>query len=622
MVDRIRSFVEVVVVHGMGHQRSSETLLEWAEPLIERIQWLAGSRAENQVTFGRVKADTSDDNEYVSGRVLYTDLDGGERDLVFGIREARWADAFLPMKPSQVFSWGVDFLWHTTLRLGAYFARVLRLGAWQLAELRRPPTPAAMRAVLLVPLGLTLVLGWLAASVMWVLVFAISLLVAALLPALSILLIFPIFQNLLQRIVDGLVEFVGDVAVWTKRPVRAAAMRGVVRESLRLARVPLDAAAAADPAARAKLVVLAHSQGAAITADTLFDSLNDEPLPRVDAFVSVGAAITLLGASRWPDGVRGTVVRAVNGAPRMAVVPEFNPVSAWASASPPTRWLNFWAIWDPFSAGPVSTSSAARIERWRQSYRWKVLPGLRVTEDVGVTGGAAGPEEHPVHNTALPLTDHQSYSSNIPQVIDPVARLLLDLEPSSTTPTADGADVTLAAPDFADRQAERLRNTQHVRGIKALGLHRLLVLAVAVAAVVLPAPAEAIRTVATRALAFLFAADPTTGWLGWLGRQSWLATAVIVVGVAIVGLWVNARLWRYHRRKITWRRDGELAGLHWIGGLVLRAVLVATLWWLLIVAVPGAVVPWLAIVAALAGVALVVAPLLGLRPLVVPENRG
>ncbi|WP_394770328.1 hypothetical protein [Lacisediminihabitans sp.] len=620
MSDRVPSFVEVVVVHGMGHQRSSETLLEWAEPLIERIQWLAGAAAENQVTFGRVKADSSDEDEYVSGRVLYTDLEGGERDLAFGIREARWADAFLPMKPSQVFSWGVDFLWHTTLRLGTYFARVLRLGAWQLAELRRPPTPPAMRAILLLPLVLTFALAWLAVGVMWVLVIAISLLVAALLPALSILLIFPIFQNLLQRIVDGLVEFVGDVAVWTKRPVRAAAMRGVVRESLRKARASLDAAAA-DPAARTKLVVLAHSQGAAITADTLFDALNEEPLPRVDAFVSVGAAITLLGASRWPDGVRGEVVRAVNGAPRMAMVPEFNPVAAWASA-PPTRWLNFWAIWDPFSAGPVSTSSAARIERWRQSYRWKVLPGLRVTEDVGVTGSACGPEEHPVHNTALPFTDHQSYSSNIPQVIDPVARLLLDLEPSSSTRTADGADVTLAAPDFDGRRAERLRNTLHVRGIKALGLHRLLVMAVAVAAVVLPAPAETIRTVATRVLAFLFAADPTTGWLGWLGRQSWLATVVIVAGVAIIGLWINARLWRYHRRKITWRRDGELAGVHWIGGLVLRAVLVAVLWWLLIVAAPGEVIPWLAIVAGLAGVALVVSPLLGLRPLVVPEHRG
>lgn len=621
MADRVPSFVEVVVVHGMGHQRSSETLLEWAEPLIERIQWLAGTAPENQVTFGRVRADSSDENEYVSGRVLYTDLDGRERDLAFGIREARWADAFLPMKPSQVFSWGVDFLWHTTLRLGTYFARVLRLGAWQLAELRRPPTPPAMRAILLVPLGLTLALAWLAVSVMWVLVLAISLLVAALLPALSILLIFPIFQNLLQRIVDGLVEFVGDVAVWTKRPVRAAAMRGVVRESLREARASLDAAAAG-PAARTKLVVLAHSQGAAITADTLFDALNDEPLPHVDAFVSVGAAITLLGASRWPDGVRGTVVRAVNGAPRMALVPEFNPVAAWASATPPTRWLNFWAIWDPFSAGPVSTSSAARIERWRQSYRWKVLPGLRVTEDVGVTGSASGPEEHPVHNTALPFTDHQSYSSNIPQVIDPVARLLLDLEPSSSTRTADGADVTLAAPDFAGRQAERLRNTLHVRGIKALGLHRLLVLAVAVAAVVLPVPAEVIRTVATRVLAFLFAADATTGWLGWLGQQSWLATAVIVAGVAIIGLWANARLWRYHRRKITWRQDGELAGVRWIGGLVLRTVLVAALWWLLVVAATGAVNPWLAIVAALVGIALVVAPLLGLRPLVVPEQRG
>ena len=58
---------------------------------------------------------------------------------------------------------------------------------------------------------------------------------------------------------------------------------------------------------------------------------------------------------------------------------------------------------------------------------------------LGLLGVALGPEEHPVHNTALPFTDHQSYSSNIPQVIDPVARLLLDLEPSTSTDST-GAD--------------------------------------------------------------------------------------------------------------------------------------------------------------------------------------
>ena len=622
MSDRVHTFVEVVLVHGMGHQRSSETLLEWAEPIIERIQWLAGSAPENRVTFGRVKADSSDDHEYVSGRVVYTDLDGRERDLTFGMREARWADAFLPMKPSQVFSWGADFLWHTTLRLGTYFGRVLRLGVWQLAELRRRPTRPAVSAMLLLPLVLLFGVAWLAVVAMWVVVIALSLAVAALLPALSILLIFPVFRNVLQTIVDALVEFVGDVAVWTKRPVRAAAMRGVVRETLREARAALDAALAANPGARTKLVVLAHSQGAAITADTLFDAANDEPLPRVDAFVSVGAAITLLGASRWPDGVRGTVERVANGLTSRSFAPEFSPVASWASAVPATRWLNFWAIWDPFSAGPVSTSSAARIERWRQSYRWKVLSGLRVTEDVDVTGAATGPEEHPVHNTALPLTDHQSYSSNIPQVIDPVARLLLDLDPPTSEHDRAGSDVTLADSTFAGRDAERLRNTLHVRGIKALGLHRLLVLAVAAAVIVLPLPADAIRAVATRVLGFLFSADPTKGWLGWLAGRSWLATVVIVVGVAIIGFWVNARLWRSHRRKITWRADGELAGVHWIGGLVLRTMLIAALWWLIVVAAVDRVNPWMAVVAAAIGIALIVAPLLGLRPLVVPEKRG
>src|SRR6187551_1325608 len=36
--------VEVVVVHGMGRQKAGETLLEWSEALLKRIDWHAKSR--------------------------------------------------------------------------------------------------------------------------------------------------------------------------------------------------------------------------------------------------------------------------------------------------------------------------------------------------------------------------------------------------------------------------------------------------------------------------------------------------------------------------------------------------------------------------------------------------
>lgn len=623
MTDRLSTFVEVVLVHGMGRQRSSETLLEWAEPLVERMQWLAGTEPEQRVVFGHVKAESSDDDGRVAGRVVYTGLDGQERDLIFGMREARWAEAFLPMKSSQVFSWGADFLWQAALRLGSYFGRVLRLGVWQLEELRRPPTSPTARLLLSVPLAVLFVLAWLAVAAMWAIVFGLAVIVAVLLPALSVLLLFPVFNNLFQAAIDGLVEFVGDVAVWTQRPVRAAAMRDLVRSRITEARANLRQFASATPLAHTTLVVLAHSQGAAITADVLFDLANEEEPVTVDAFVSVGAAITLLGVSRWPNGLRGRVVRAITSA-KIDVATEYNLVEAWACAVPPTRWLNFWAIWDPFAAGPISTSEPSRIARWRESYRWKIPSGVRATEDVGLTSSALGPEEHPVHNTALPLTDHQSYSSNITQVIDPVARLILDLDPpTSDLHVAPRGDTTLGPCDSADSATERLRNRLHVRGIKALGLNRLLVVALAASAVILPLPSDAIRSWTARLLAFLFSTDADTGWLHWLGEQSWLATVVVVLGVAIGGLWLNARLWRYYRPKFTWRIDGELADIPWIGGTVLRIVLVSALWWVLVFGTnpPTGPLPWPASVAAIIGLAVVFAPGLGLRPLVVPERR-
>ncbi|MBC7724800.1 MAG: hypothetical protein H7146_08635, partial [Burkholderiaceae bacterium] len=186
-----------------------------------------------------------------------------------------------------------------------------------------------------------------------------------------------------------------------------------------------------------RIVVLAHSQGAAIAANVIFTVLPASPgAPQVDTLLTVGAAVSLLGPSRLRRGAADLLT----------------PVADWVASPTPVRWVNFWAVWDPFAAGPIADTHRARYERWASAYRAPAVPGAEPADDA-----ASGPEERPVHNTAFPLTDHQGYAANTAQVIDPVARELAGLPP---------------APSVLRRR--------WVRIVKARGLARLLAIVIAV----------------------------------------------------------------------------------------------------------------------------------------------
>ena len=417
-----KSVVALVVVHGMGAQRPAQTLLEWAEPLLRRIDWISRGTGGDGVVFGAVEL-SSDTRDEVNARAR-SSVDGVDRELVLVVSEARWSDSFLAMEAGEVFRWGGSFLWRALLRLGAHFGRVLWVDPW-------------WRVV-----GAPLILA------LWVALAAAGVVVAVLLPVLSLLLLVPGLSRVVRAATAGLAEFVGDVAVWTRRPVRAAAMRAVVREGIRSASVRAAMIARDEGVGgeNTRVVLLAHSQGATIAAQTLFDPATGEVRIPVDAFVTLGATLTLLGSPRWTSGRLGAARTALAGAGR--AVREFNPVAEWSRLPHPPRWLNFWAIWDPFTPGPVSDSLRARTRRWRESYGGRVAP-------------SPGPEEHPVHNAANPFTDHQGYVANTAQVIDPIARLLLGLE----APRREDA------PGRADA---------HARAVRELGVGRVLVFALAV----------------------------------------------------------------------------------------------------------------------------------------------
>src|SRR5690554_1425030 len=516
------SFVELVLVHGMGRQRPRDTLLRRADPLVRRIHWLAGNEASARLV--AVHLDVDQDPRVVVATQV-TDDSGAERLVEVTITEARWAEAFPGLGRGETFVWGLSFLRRTIGRLGGFIARLLvqmmldvvALPGWAAT---RTPVPRAVWAILLLPLIVATAATTVAALVILGLGLGALLLAGyAVLILIGPVLLIPGVARVLGPIVELVVEFIGDAAAWTRRPVRAAAMRRVVEEALGEAEGRLERAVEANGGA-GRLVVLGHSQGASIAADVLFNRPDGHRPPRVDALITVGAAVTLLGRARWSGPAQDL--------PAME-----NPVVGWSRHEPPVRWGNFWGVFDPFPSGPISTTAVNRLRRWRESF-----------ERTTPRNPAPGPEERPVHNTAWPFTEHLAYAGNIPQVVDPIACLLLDLP----VPAADAH--------------ASLRRIRHSRGVRALGLQRMLVLALSATVLLLGplllGPGE-------------WTPSALTDLLG--ENAAWIVAAV---AVAVLGLWINEALWRQHAARIAWRRVPHPPRL-WLGGLVYRAILLAML---------------------------------------------
>jgi hypothetical protein len=597
----IRRVVELVVVHGMGRQRANETLLEWAEPVLRRIDWIARqcpvpgrtppdddpSGESSEVRFGEVIVSTEGEG-VVNAVVDYVGPDGRRRNLRLRVTEARWSQSFLEMKRGEIFTWGLSFAPRTLGRLGSHYTRVIWYGS------RHHPIA-------------TLVPGMIGIAALWVVLAALGTVGAVFLAIAGPLLFIPLFRPALQAIVDTLVEFVGDVAVWNRRPVRAAAMRLVVREAVVQARRRLRDTVRRHPDQETELIVLAHSQGAAVTASMLFSNELREPRVEVDTFVSVGAAVTLLGSPSW-DGIS----RPANRADAVAASP-VNIVRAWAKNHPDTRWLNYWGIWDPFAAGPISTGAAGRKQRW-----WLTLGIPRVLFP-GST--FIGPEEHAVHNTSWPLTDHQSYSSNFVQVIDPVARLVMDLPGEGRSAGAQ------------TMEPSSLRNALHARAVREYGTQRLLVLALGVSCLAVPGLYLFLRSHLLplsgwlrKWVGILLKQDATTGLLGWLTARTWFVPTLLAIAVLSLGLWLNSLLWHRYAGRIAWAKPDRLPAGRWVAGAILRSCLVLLLGVGNVAAVlllpgTGAVAIVIAGLLVAAAVWIVVAPWLGSLPVVVPENR-
>ncbi|KQW03948.1 hypothetical protein ASC66_15810 [Leifsonia sp. Root4] len=612
--------IALVVVHGMGQATQGSTLLEWAEPLLGRADWIAkyahvtepglherpidDGWAPGVTVIGSVLSGPG--TPYVVADAVWRDASADDEDAPstpgqrrrIAILEARWSESFVPMTRSEVFRWGARFLWRVLWRMFRQFARTLvrvpSFGTRAASAATRPPTRQTAAAHVDPPRGLLrrlfsgllMLFGVLLSAGLAVVLLALGALLTLILPLLSPLMLIPFVKKHVQNVVDALVAFVGDVGTWRERPLRAAAMRMAVQDRI------VEAHGMLSPGG--EIVVLAHSEGAAISAETLFVDM--APLRfNVTQLHTVGAANTLLGTPRGGFGSSR----------------EGHWVREWLanSALPDgglVRWHNYWAIWDPFAAGPLGDSTAARAARWKGSY---VL---------GAGDEVPGPSEHAVHNTSMPVTDHQSYSGNTAQVIDPVARVLL----------GDGLPAeNEAAARTSVAQSVLIRRSRGANLISSVVIAAMLPFVPGVQAAVIAALSWAVAVI--------------NSVLAWLQLELRLDVATItddagerldvwpaVIGVVLAAallIWLNSLYASRSERQAVWERLSPMAAQRWFRQeLLVRAsyaVAAALAVALAIAAAAPVALPFAATAIAIVTLSVIIAPNVGALPFTVPERR-
>ncbi|MEV1131754.1 hypothetical protein [Agromyces sp. NPDC049794] len=527
--------VALVVVHGMGSAYKSQILLEWAEPILERMDWLARDRIYGADESHGVKihaADLAVDTPVVAATVRYpkrrdpdaapdAPIETGVRNIA--ILEARWSESFVPMTRAQVFRWAVPFLWRVITRTLRLFLGTMVLLPWMtlVNHLRMDRRLLLLpRTVNLIVDLIRLIVSTVAFIVTWVFLVAVGIVATPILPLLSPLLLIPWFKGVAQGVLDQLVESIGDVATWKERPVRASAMRLVVRDALTRAK---------ELVGDGDVHLFAHSQGAAVSTYALFEEL-DPAAYHVRRLTTVGAAVVLLGRESWRGRKDG-----------------YTPVQTWIernrAAAPGERveWDNHWATWDPFSAGPIADTRDGARKRWRAAY----FPSAGTIAD--------GPEEHAVHNTSQPFLDHGMYHANTTQVVEPTARHLLGPE----------------FPPVPDPVAY-LRNRLVVIDKKSLGLSTIAAVVIAAVLPGLPLASVAFAWLVTfvagavgRAVAFVTSVDVEAGAAsgvnavaflvddGQLSAIGWAVASALVLALLI---WLNQLMQGQTERSIVWDR--------------------------------------------------------------------
>ncbi|MFJ5780040.1 hypothetical protein [Streptomyces sp. NPDC093094] len=573
--------VGVVFVHGIGSQARGATLLNWAEPLLEVLSRAGPSHDV------RTRVATVDD---LGGDVPEITLEIGRpggRSIAWLLSEARWAEAFHPSRASDVLLWAARFSWRAARRgLAAlfhhlWFSTTKRLFPQILRSLPMWRGGCLGGLSVLVEWAWLLLYGWVSLFVtivpylvMFCVVFILAPVMVCVAVAAVVALIvaqrLPLLGKRVSPFVADLVTSVGDAQAYRDREIQAAAMRQVL-----LARV-------ADVARRArKVVVVAHSQGAAIACRTFL--AGDAPWPA--CLVTVGAATSLLNeeasVERWqalgcppwiniwsprdlvPAGPMGDSAKAVRSRWMETLwhhtaggfvmrSPDGRLELAWRLGSGPDCWSGTESlvqqarnargkrsnlVWGDGTAEAVPTPEP--FDDW---LRWEEAQDIAEAVLFRATGervepeevpiprdfNEPGPEEWPVANRWSVLWDHTAYSTNLTQVQYPLIHRLLCLSAMPEEERIDPDDPSMAC---LPQQNQHVDDT-HVGRVRLLAMCRVIAAVGAVAVVDWIAGSETERWF-SEVGSWTVGGSRTGGWVVQrLGQGLWSLAVLSAAGFA------------------------------------------------------------------------------------------
>lgn len=436
-MSRSKPSLGVLFVHGIGEQTRGDTLLAFGEPLLEWLTLRGGEKWDVR-PHETVLADADADPDAVTPAYSEVVLEQQAQRSHWILAESFWARAFPPPTFLTVASWVVRVApWLVVHHVHDAASPVstdqpnnpsLFARAWA-------PIPVRTRQAFIFVLGV-----------------AVSPVLQVLMLLLPVLALFPILRRVVRSLQLTIAGFLGDSHVLVESRIRFDAMVTRVRNDLHWLRGRCD-----------RVVVVAHSQGAAVAHEVLGDPRTDG----VAAFVSVGAGIQKLHDLRHR---RGTVAAQAAMALRFCALAAlvavfiawpavelmlalggvaglFIVVSGWIDLPNPTdgrpvraladgiAWVDLFATLDPVPNGPLR-EVAGRVQ----------------------------PTSIAVHNQHSAFGDHTTYFANTDEVISAIVRVLAKAAP-------DDAALAALAPDnatfelFARRRQGRVRPRAYSRFI-------------------------------------------------------------------------------------------------------------------------------------------------------------
>jgi hypothetical protein len=265
--------IGVVFVHGIGSQEQGQTLLQFGEPLFRWLfRWLGdgedphGDDANRAVRMTKLVLHPDSSDEPARCRIA---LDtppaslgeaGAHQDWL--LAESCWSDVFTEPAFSRMAFWLITYApW-----LALDFMRQIIVRAFakkdreHLAKLLSIPLFFVVGPVV----GLIVVL------------FTLAVLLLSLIP-------WRVTQKIAANVARALSRSIGDAYIVVGSPMNHAAMKARILRDITWASARSE-----------RLVVVAHSQGAALVHEVLRDS----PEPHVNLFLSVGSAVRRLAEFR------------------------------------------------------------------------------------------------------------------------------------------------------------------------------------------------------------------------------------------------------------------------------------------------------------------------------------